>query len=437
MCKAQKTELSHNLQALSEKAKGTTEFIHNLKSMVEKVPDNCIEFEATISSQCDLLIKAVHTRKQQLLEFARQERDHKIKTLRDQITSCTTKLQQTTGLLQFCIEALKETDPASFLQIGNSLTNRVSYQDVKWHKEVGNTPWLSHQFNLTLDHQSVLESIQQMTFTQMKPPVRPVTIPEECIAENNCITIAWQPQPASFVEGYILQLDDGNNGEFRDVYCGQETICTVDGLHFNSMYRARVKAVNSTGESPFSDPVSLQTAEVAWFTLDPMSSHPDIVLLTNENHTVTCDSYEHRVVLGNIGFSRGVHYWEFTMDRLGNNTDPAFGIARFDVAKDLMLGKDDKGWSMYIDHQRSWFLHADHHDNRTEGGVNTGSVVGVLLDLDKHQLSFYVDDVRRGSVAFSGLHGVFFPAVSVNRNVQVTIHTALDLPTETKPYDST
>jgi len=39
-------------------------------------------------------------------------------SLQDQQSNCTGKLQQTTGLIQFCIEALKETDSAAFLQVG-------------------------------------------------------------------------------------------------------------------------------------------------------------------------------------------------------------------------------------------------------------------------------------------------------------------------------
>lgn len=44
------------------------------------------------------------------------------------------------------------------------------------------------------------------------------------------------------------------------------------------------------------------------------------------------------MALGSVGFSRGVHYWEFTVDKFDADTDPAFGIARIDVARDKMLG---------------------------------------------------------------------------------------------------
>ena len=54
--------------------------------------------------------------------------------------------------------------------------------------------------------------------------------------------------------------------------------------------------------------------------------------------TATCRSFDHRVILGGVGFSKGVHYWEVTIDRYDCFTDPAFGIARFDVNRDIMLG---------------------------------------------------------------------------------------------------
>lgn len=42
---------------------------------------------------------------------------------------------------------------------------------------------------------------------------------------------------------------------------------------------------------------------MAWFTFDPSSAHRDIVL-SNDNQTVTCNSYDDRVVLGTAAFSK-------------------------------------------------------------------------------------------------------------------------------------
>lgn len=70
-----------------------------------------------MAAQCDALIEAIEARKQQLIEYIRQDRDMKVRVLKEQVATCTCKLQHTTGLLQFCIEALKETDSAAFLQV--------------------------------------------------------------------------------------------------------------------------------------------------------------------------------------------------------------------------------------------------------------------------------------------------------------------------------
>ncbi|EDX04572.1 GD23717 [Drosophila simulans] len=429
--RARTTELSHNLQQLSEKARSTTEFIQRLKGMSDKVTESCMEFERLVHAQCEALIQAIHDRREYLLEAIRMDKDTKIRILKDQQSNCTGKLQQTTGLIQFCIEALKETDSAAFLQVGSMLINRVTNTDMTWHQEVTNAaPRVSPIVDLTLDDAALARAIDNLNFIQMRAPMTPTILPSDCSAENNSVTVAWQPPNHSFVEGYVLELDDGSGGEFREVYCGKETICTVDGLHFNSMYNARVKAFNSAGEGEYSELIGLQTAEVAWFTFDPVLSGGagSGLIFSKNNATVSVEGWEHRVALGSVGFSRGVHYWEFTIDNYTADTDPAFGVARIDVARNKMLGKDEKSFAMYIDRQRSWFQHNSIHERRVEGGITTGSTIGVLLDLERHTLSFLVNEMPQGSVAFRDLYGVFYPAVSINRGVTLTMHTAMDAP---------
>ncbi|XP_071752322.1 E3 ubiquitin-protein ligase TRIM9 isoform X8 [Centroberyx gerrardi] len=333
MWKLHKGQLSQALNGLSDRATEAKEFLVQLRNMVQHIQENGVEFEACLVAQCDALIDALNRRKAQLLARVNKEHEHKLKVVRDQISHCTVKLRQTTGLMEYCLEVIKENDPSGFLQISDALIRRVHMTESQWGKGTL-TPRMNSDFDLTLDSGPLLQTIHQLDFVQMK---------------------------------------------------------------------------------------------VAWFTFDPASAHPDI-MFSNDNLTVTCNSYDDRVVMGNSAFSRGVHYWEMTVDRYDNHPDPAFGVARADVLKDVMLGKDDKAWAMYVDNNRSWFMHNNSHTNRTDGGISKGATIGVLLDFTRGLLIFLINDEQQGPVAFEALEGVYYPAISLNRNVQVTLHTGLPIP---------
>ncbi|KAF5885404.1 tripartite motif-containing protein 67 isoform X1, partial [Clarias magur] len=448
MWKQHKCQLSQALNGVSDKAKDAKEFLVQLKNLLQQIQENGVEFEACLVAQCDALIEALTRQKAKLLTKVTKEKESKLKTVRDQITHCTMKLRQTTGMMEFCLELIKENDPSGFLLISDALIKRVQLSQDQWVKGALE-PKVCPEFNLSLSPDPLLQAILQLDLIQgrdprtqespllrQKPagvqketqsagaenpgvPPAPLLELEKCCLRNNSATLAWRlitPQPLP-IEGYILELDDGNGGQYREVYVGKETVCTVDGLHFNSSYNARVKAYNTAGVGAYSKTVVLKTSDVAWFTFDPTSAHRDI-LLTNENQTVSCNSYDDRVVLGTAAFSKGVHYWELNIDRYDNHPDPAFGVARINAARDAMLGKDDKAWAMYVDNNRSWFMHNNSHTNRAEGGITKGSTVGVLLDLTKHTLTFFINKEQHGPVAFENMEGVFMPAVSLNRNVQ-------------------
>uniref|UniRef100_A0A3B4H0A7 Tripartite motif containing 67 n=1 Tax=Pundamilia nyererei TaxID=303518 RepID=A0A3B4H0A7_9CICH len=403
MWKQHKCQISQALNGVSDKAKDAKEFLVQLKNMLQQIQENGVEFEACLVAQCDSLIEALTRQKAKLLTKVTKEKEYKLKVVRDQITHCTMKLRQTTGMMEYCLEVLKENDPSGFLQISDALIKRVTSSQDQWVKGALE-PKVGPDFDLTLNTDSLLQTILQLDFCQGKVPPAPLLQLEKCCTRNNSATLAWRVAMPTInpIEGYILELDDGNGGQYREVYVGKETVCTVDGLHFNSSYNARVKAYNSIGVGPYSKTVMLKTSDVAWFTFDPTSAHRDIVL-TNDNQTVSCNSYDDRVVLGTAAFSKGIHYWEVSIDRYDNHPDPAFGIARINTMKDMMLGKDDKAWAM------------------AEGGITKGSTVGVLLDLTKRTLTFYINKEQHGPTAFENLDGVFVPAVSLNRNVQVCV----------------
>ncbi|KAM6393785.1 E3 ubiquitin-protein ligase TRIM9 isoform 6-T6 [Pluvialis apricaria] len=266
MWKLHKSQLSQALNGLSDRAKEAKEFLVQLRNMVQQIQENSVEFEACLVAQCDALIDALNRRKAQLLSRVNKEHEHKLKVVRDQISHCTVKLRQTTGLMEYCLEVIKENDPSGFLQISDALIRRVHLTEDQWGKGTL-TPRMTTDFDLNLDNAPLLQSIHQLDFVQMKVsspvPAPPILQLEECCTRNNSATLSWKQPPLSTVqvEGYILELDDGNGGQFREVYVGKETMCTVDGLHFNSTYSARVKAFNKTGVSPYSKTLVLQTSE--------------------------------------------------------------------------------------------------------------------------------------------------------------------------------
>ena len=82
---------------------------------------------------------------------------------------------------------------------------------------------------------------------------------------------------------------------------------------------------------------------MTWFSLDVSSPRSavvsDDVQFSNGDCTVQGLLNEDRTLLGSTNLSRGVHYWEWRIDKWETGAQPAFGVAKGDTCRQSVLGK--------------------------------------------------------------------------------------------------
>lgn len=78
---------------------------------------------------------------------------------------------------------------------------------------------------------------------------------------------------------------------------------------------------------------------MAWFTWDTRCAIGEGALsLDAAGLTARAGGWQPRVALADQPLARGCHYWRLRIDDYDGDADPAFGIARAEVARDKMLG---------------------------------------------------------------------------------------------------
>ncbi|GAA52271.1 E3 ubiquitin-protein ligase TRIM9 [Clonorchis sinensis] len=311
----------------------------------------------------------------------------------------------------------------------------------------------------------------EMNSSQSMNAIHP---PSQILSKAQITTGRFSPRSPSECNPitYSLEVDNGRGGIFKVAYTGPETACRLEGLQFNTTYRLRVRARNSVGHSAYSDAIHLRTARLATFRIDPSSglqlSHSSGLHVDSDGVTVqSLGDVEDRVLLADVGFSQGTHYWEWRIEAYDGRGQPSFGVALNSVARDRMLGLDNAGWAMYANSNRSWFVHAGQHRDRTDGGILTKdqlerdrqpTVIGVRLDCDQGHLGFYLNGEPHGPVAFTNLlqngkqlaenvqtdlkddvrvartakPALFYPALSLSHLTRVRLITGLEVPSESE-----
>lgn len=118
-----------------------------------------------------------------------------------------------------------------------------------------------------------------------------------------------------------------------------------------------------------------------------------------------------------VGVSSGKWYWEIFN---GNDGAPAFtmvGVRNSSGSMTTYPGGDANGYAYFGSNGNKY----NNGGASTYGSAFAGNqIIGVALDLDANQITFYLDGVSQG-VAFTGVpSGVWFPAVGDGSTVQAS-----------------
>ena len=253
---------------MSEKATQAKDLVANFKGSSESLQEDAVSFETRVVCEFDAVIEALQRRKEQLIAELEREKQKKQQVFKKSSQECTQYLKQTTGLIEYCLEVLQESDQINFLQISGPVIKRVYEADMLWRRKLYDENDKSKKsFRYKIDCSHVRQLAEELNFCKLEVPSSPLIVTEECYAENNSVSFSWKSHASTWVDGYILEIDDGKAGRFREVYRGKETVCTIDGLHFGMTYKARVRSFNECGVSSYSETVALSTSKVSLRTI--------------------------------------------------------------------------------------------------------------------------------------------------------------------------
>ncbi|XP_068681372.1 E3 ubiquitin-protein ligase TRIM9-like [Montipora foliosa] len=442
-----KEELARTLGTLTRKNYHVQKTLQSLEGMCTIAKKSGCDVEAHVKRECDSLISIVEKKKAELLKRVSDEYQEKLAELNSAMHQCEHVLLQGDGLAEFTQEALKEDNPATFLQTASSLKTRLNLM----LETIRALPSAS-SITPTFDHMAVDTSwerkiLKKVTWLQI--PESPSFILSQCKAVNRTVKLFWNPPPSA-VDAYYLEANIYSSAaqphdkeECETVNLSLGTTCkhSLECLHYDCRVIARVRASNRAGEGPFSEDIAIDTDKGLHFTLDPTSCSKRELVFTRDLSVAKLTGPVLSNVEGNVALSSGCHYWKIRIDQfLGTNSN---GFIAIGVAKKLddtvPIGNDTKSFALQIFENDNLWCENSHNRLQVKQKAKDikGSNIAVLLDMEQQTMNIYwngrlqTDDSRPSGPSLVGIVGPVKPAFTVfGSTVQLSLRTGLKKPTK-------
>jgi hypothetical protein len=179
-------------------------------------------------------------------------------------------------------------------------------------------------------------------------------------------------------------------------------------LHGTFSYPVQLGETLTESETIVTGEVYLQQSKL--FTFDERNSYYNITVSNDKMTVAKSGGSGQACAFGSVGFSSGIHYWEFKIEQADVGSI-FLGVAEKPGSGGSQTGRFGR-WvgSGFINHRASFRSSSQTASDRLSvygDHFHTGDAVGVLLDMNRGRLSFYLDGLKYGQHTIADLGEAF------------------------------
>ncbi|XP_019646903.1 PREDICTED: E3 ubiquitin-protein ligase Midline-1-like [Branchiostoma belcheri] len=426
LCKLVGKHKEHDVAALEEvfesKKEDLQKVVEEMEGKMEKETTKIIELEtkkaaieshgaqvkSQIQTECNALIDIIREREVAMVAKVDEVVKDDTSKIQTFIDNSEKKVKSATSCLAYAKEAVKETDPACFLQSEQLVRGRVEQSTSMFFDDEEHT-------RIPTDRVSVNLSSAKSLMKGLDLPHAPVISSEKCSATAGEVTVSWDADgqdsdsKTSFDLAYIEWETSDDSGVFElHCSCDDESsddpaiivqnirgnFSVVRGLSSDTKYKFQVCATDDSGGGVCpSASVSMVTLPF-FFRFDPETAGKRLHLSERNTRAVKGDAipslpevpgrFKTSTVFGDAAVSGGRHYWEV-------GTEDAryylLGVAYGDVSREVNVGESAGGWGI----ERTSGDTYKAHDEGNSCEINFSphpDKIGVILDYNAGFVTF-------------------------------------------------